>query len=89
MYCADCGAKMTHDRSIDCRYGRKSKNEYVCSNYRQRTRECSMHYIRVPVVEELVLTAIRRVSEFARENESGFALKVRQATDTRREESEN
>jgi hypothetical protein len=39
------------------------------------------------VVEELVLTAIRCVSEFARENESEFLQKVRRATDTRQEES--
>jgi hypothetical protein len=88
LYCADCGAKMTHDRSKYYYESNKSpKNEYVCSNYRQRTRECSMHFIRVPVVEELVLTAIRRVSVFARENESEFAQKVRQATNTRFEES--
>jgi DNA invertase Pin-like site-specific DNA recombinase len=88
MYCADCGAKMTHDRSKYYRESNKSpKNEYVCSKYRQRTRECSMHFIRVPVVEELVLTAIRRVSKFARENESEFIQKVRQTMDTRLEES--
>jgi hypothetical protein len=63
------------------------RDEYVCSNYRQRTRECTMHYIKAPAVEELVLAAIRRASEFARENESEFAEKIRQATDTRQEES--
>jgi hypothetical protein len=46
-----------------------------------------MHFIRVAVAEELVLTAIRRVSEFARENESEFVRKVRQAADTQQEES--
>jgi hypothetical protein len=34
-----------------------------------------------------VLTAIRRVSKFARENESEFVQKVRQTADTQREES--
>ncbi len=34
LYCADCGSKMSHDRSIDDRQGRSNKNEYVCSNYR-------------------------------------------------------
>jgi DNA invertase Pin-like site-specific DNA recombinase len=87
MYCADCGGKMTHERSIDSHRGGKNKNEYVCSRYRQRTDRCSIHYIRVPVVEELVLTAIRRVSEFARENEPEFVRKVRQTADTQREES--
>jgi DNA invertase Pin-like site-specific DNA recombinase len=88
LYCADCGSKMTHDRSKYYYESNKSpKNEYYCSKYRQRTRECSMHFIRVPVVEELVLTAIRRVSKFARENESEFVQKVRRTADTQREES--
>ena len=87
MYCADCGGKMTHERSIDSRRVGRNKNEYVCSRYRQRTDRCSIHFIRVPVIEELVLTAIRRVSEFARENEPEFVRKVSQAADTRLEES--
>jgi DNA invertase Pin-like site-specific DNA recombinase len=88
LYCADCGSKMTHDRSKQFYRNHKTpKNEYVCSKYRYRTRECTMHFIRVPVVEELVLTAIRRVSEYARDNESEFVRKVRQTADTQREES--
>jgi hypothetical protein len=46
-----------------------------------------MHFIRVAVVEELVLTAIRRVSKFARENESEFVQKVMRTADTQRDES--
>ena len=87
MYCADCGSKMTHERSIDNRSGGKNKNDYVCSHYRKRTDRCSIPFIRVPVVEELVLTAIRRVIEFARGNEAEFIQKVRRATDAQLEES--
>jgi len=85
MYCADCNSKMTHDRSIDYRPNRSPKNEYVCSNYRQRTRECSVHYIRVPVVENLILDTIKRISYYVRTNEDEFIAKVREASATRQE----
>jgi DNA invertase Pin-like site-specific DNA recombinase len=87
LYCADCGAKMTHDRSADFREGRKAKNEYVCSNYRQRTRECSIHFIRVPIVEKLILDAIRSVSGYVRDCEGEFVERVRETTNLRHEES--
>jgi hypothetical protein len=87
MYCADCGSKMTHDRSKNYSTNKAPKNEYVCSNYRQRTRECSMHFIMAPAAEKLVLAAIRRVSEYARENEPEFVQKVKQTTDAMLEES--
>ncbi len=80
LYCADCGSKMSHDRSIDDRYGRSNKNEYVCSNYRVRTRSCTIHFIRVPVVEELILNALQEVSSFARNNEEAFTQLVMEAS---------
>ena len=80
LYCSDCGSKMTHDRSQDFRYGRKVKNDYLCSNYRQRTQVCTMHYIRVPVVEELILDTIKSVSLYVRTNEAEFIEKVRESS---------
>jgi hypothetical protein len=86
LFCGDCGAKMTHDRTIDKRsYKYRPKNDYLCSNYRQRTRECSIHFIRVPVVEELILHAVRQVSHYVRNNEAEFIEKVREASAVRQE----
>jgi len=80
LYCADCGSKMSHDRSQDFRYGRKVKNEYLCSNFRRRTQVCTMHYIRVPVIEELILDTIKSVSYYVRTNETEFIEKVRESS---------
>lgn len=55
-------------------------HEYVCSSYRHYSRSCTCHYIRVPVIEKLILTAIRRVSGYARENEAEFIQRVRETS---------
>lgn len=78
LYCADCGAKLTHRRKPEDKMKYDSDNSYVCSSYRQLTRDCTMHYIKVSVVEDLILTAIRKVSYFVRVDEDRFVDKVRE-----------
>lgn len=83
LYCADCGSKLSH------RYNSRNKydadNSYGCSSYRQYTRNCTMHYIRVSVVENLILETIREVSAYALSNEKEFVKKVREASDVQQE----
>lgn len=83
LYCADCGSKLSH------RYNSRNKydadNSYGCSSYRQYTRNCTMHYIRVSVVENLILETIREVSTYALSNEKEFVKKVREASDVQQE----
>jgi hypothetical protein len=45
------------------------------------------HYIRVSVVENLILTAIRKVSRYARENEGEFVERVREKSALQEEEA--
>ena len=71
LYCADCGQKMYHKQGSTGRPD-QPHHEYVCSSYRHYSRSCTCHYIRVSVVESLVLEAIRRVSGYVRENEAEF-----------------
>lgn len=77
LYCADCGEKMYHKKGNTGRPNHPH-HEYVCSSYRHYSRSCTCHYIRVSVVENLILTAIRRVSEYVRENETEFIERVRE-----------
>lgn len=83
LYCADCGSKLSH------RYNSRNKydadNSYGCSSYQQYTRNCTMHYIRVSVVEKLILETIREVSAYALSNEKEFVKKVREASDVQQE----
>jgi len=86
LYCADCGAKMTH------RYSKVGKgyidDAYICGSYRQLTRDCTMHYISTKNMESLLLTTIQRVSWYARENEDEFIQRVRKVSTIRQEETD-
>ncbi len=65
LYCADCGARM---------YLRRGEiNNYSCSGHSKRGTDCtSAHYIRATEVERVVLSALRHVTSFAREQSDKF-----------------
>lgn len=84
LYCADCGQKMYHKQGSTGRPD-QPHHEYVCSSYRHYSRSCTCHYIRVSVVESLVLEAIRRVSGYVRENEAEFIERVREKSELQQE----
>jgi hypothetical protein len=73
LFCWDCGSKMHIKRHSK---GRNSVYVYyVCgrsSSYSDCYRECRPHTIRKDVVEQLVLTDIRRVFTFAKDSEGRF-----------------
>lgn len=77
LYCADCGAKLYHKQGKSCE-GRFPHDEYCCSNYRHYSKSCTCHYIRVSVIQELILTTIRRASSYVRDNEAAFIERVRE-----------
>ena len=78
IYCADCKYKMYAIRPT-ARQNRA--NAYICSNFRNRTRngiKCKPHYISQAILSKLVLTDLQRVLTFVREHESDF---IRKATE--------
>jgi DNA invertase Pin-like site-specific DNA recombinase len=86
MYCYDCDSKMWNARGRNARSKNGFSDAYVCSSYRKRTDNCSIHTIRSAVVEQLILSAIQKVSTYAVENETEFIQKVKGAADSRRDE---
>ena len=84
LYCADCGAKMYHKRGNTGR-DNQPHHEYVCANYRHYTNSCTCHYIRVSVIENLILTAIKKVSGYVQENETEFIKRVRETSEIQQE----
>jgi len=84
LYCADCNSKMSHRRKRNIKY--QSDNAYICSSYRRYTKDCSMHFITVGAVEDLILAVIRKVSFYARINEKDFVQNVRESSSVRQEE---
>ena len=76
LFCKDCGLKMRNNRAFDKRRN-KPQNNYLCSSYRARTRDCTNHYIRTEVVEELVFESIKNISEYVRNNRERFIAEVK------------
>ena len=69
VYCADCGQKMYLCRSTSL----TAEQEHLkCSAYAKRKDECSVHFIRTVVLEELVLTELRKITTYVREHEEDF-----------------
>jgi DNA invertase Pin-like site-specific DNA recombinase len=79
LYCADCGQKM-YFKQGKADKTHKPHQEYVCSSYRHYSRSCTYHYIRVEVIEKLILETVRRVSRYVRGNESEFIERVRKTS---------
>lgn len=76
LYYADCGKKLSfHRRANDP----DTKHNFVCSNYRSDTHNCSMHYIRNVVVEQLVLENLREVVSYVKAYEDEFVQMVMDA----------
>ena len=81
VYCAGCGHKMTHRQPSPTKKKKYDANDaHICGSYRQRTRNCTMHFIKTSVLWELILTAIREVSGYVRQDEQAFIDKVQQTS---------
>lgn len=72
VYCADCGARLHLSRTVSWTHEREC---YTCSSYRTR-KQCSAHYIRAVVLEQLVLQNLQRVVAYAQEDEDEFVRLV-------------
>ncbi len=69
VYCADCGKKMylCRSRSLNA-----DQEHLKCATYSADKNDCSAHFIRTVVLEQLVLNSINKVTTAVRENESDF-----------------
>jgi hypothetical protein len=74
LFCADCGKKMYYHRK---RSMSKGQERFLCSAY-QKDRECSIHYIRLDALKEVVLRDLREAIKYVSRYENDF---VREASD--------
>ena len=72
VFCADCGAKLYFHQTVS---GAKERESYTCANYRTR-RQCTAHYIRAVVLEQLVLQNLQRVVAYAQDDEEDFVQRI-------------
>ena len=71
-YCADCGARLYHCRTTSWTHEQEC---YTCASYRTK-KQCSAHYIRAVVLEQLVLQNLQRVVAYAQDDEDEFVRHV-------------
>ena len=66
-----------------CRCSTMKQKEYFnCSSYRkQKKSTCSSHQITVEAIEEIVLSYLKRVSDFVIDHEKEIAKKVKQVSE--------
>ena len=69
VYCADCGSKL---HFATCKGFEGKQDHYRCSKYKSGRGECSAHYIREDVLQELVLERIQAVNAYIRSDVEGF-----------------
>lgn len=65
----------------------KHKDNYICSSYRKQTTDCTAHFIRSFVVEDLILQALREVGGSARDNEEEFVRLVMETSSIQQEKT--
>ena len=79
IFCADCGARMSYaapesahsDKDYD------SFSNFQCSNYRSLYNDCTTHFIKASALEEIILEAVRAVSESVLTDEAAFLEELR------------
>ena len=69
VYCEDCGAKM---RYCTTKYFEKRQDHFVCGKYRSNTGDCTAHFIRAVVLEQLVLNNLQVVISYVTAHENYF-----------------
>ena len=64
LFCGDCGKRLYLHRA--------KENVFACAGHKKRTTDCTMHYIRESVLDQIVLHNLKTVTAFAREQSEEF-----------------
>lgn len=69
LFCGDCGKRLYLHRGKTVK---PENNAFQCGGFQRRTTECTAHYIREQVIDEIVLQKLREMTAFAREQPEEF-----------------
>ena len=69
VYCGECGKRLYLHRGKTIK---PENNHFQCGGFQGRTTDCTAHYIRESVLEEIVLTDLRKMTALAREQPEEF-----------------
>ena len=64
LFCGDCGKRLYLHRA--------KENVFACAGHKKRTTDCTMHYIRENVLDQIILHNLKTVTAFAREQPEEF-----------------
>ena len=64
LFCGECGNRLYLHRG--------KENVFACAGHKKRTTDCTMHYIRESVLDQIVLHNLKTVTAYAREQPEEF-----------------
>lgn len=67
LYCAECGARLYLHHGKIPKY-----NTFRCSRYESQKNDCTAHYIKESLIDDVVLQSLKKVTKFAREHSEEF-----------------
>lgn len=69
LFCGECGHRLYLHRGKTVK---TENNAFQCGGFQRRVAECTAHYIREQVIEQIVLESLKRMTALARENPDNF-----------------
>ncbi len=69
LFCGECGKRLYLHRGKTIK---PENNNFQCGGFQSRTSDCTAHYIRESVLDEIVLRNLQTVTAFAREQPEEF-----------------
>ena len=72
LYCGDCGKRMYLHRGRKKLGGYHQSRYFQCAGYQARLTDCSAHYIRECVMDEIVLHQLKEMIALAAKNPKAF-----------------
>ncbi len=94
LFCGNCGKRLYLHRGKTIK---PENNAFQCGGFQSRTTDCTAHYIREMVLDQLVLDDLKRVTAYAREQpeefftiamQNGKAAADRMTADIRKEQTQ-
>lgn len=69
LFCGECGSKLYLHRAYSLT---ESQNNFMCGGYQGKKIDCTAHYIRECILDQIILEKLREVTSFARDNPDEF-----------------
>ncbi|MEY8389240.1 DUF4368 domain-containing protein [Oscillospiraceae bacterium 38-13] len=78
VYCADCGSKMQYGSSNNVDFAQDFFDCFDCSLHKKNSEKCGGHFIRVKVLERMVLKHIQLMTGYILRYEAHFRMVMEQ-----------